>query len=119
MTYRQLLLATGTCTGLLIAAASLAMPINVPMPDLASAISLIDDDESDGDDNRQWLRRNDDDDSHRASGRRDDDDEDDDEDDDDDDDGREGRDGAMQPQSDTAPANGLFTPGAKPKVQLN
>ncbi len=30
MTYRKLILATGTCTGLLIAAASLAMPINAP-----------------------------------------------------------------------------------------
>lgn len=108
MTYRALLLAAGTCTGLLIAAASLAMPINAPMPDLASAISLVDDDESDGDDNRQGLRRNDDDDSRQASGECDDDD-----------DGCNGRNGAMQPQNDTAPANGLFTPGAKPKVQLN
>lgn len=118
MTYRKLILATGTCTGLLIAATSLAMPINVPMPDLASAISLVDDDESEGDDNRQLLRRNDDDDSRQASGERDDNDDDDDE-GDDDDDGHGGRDGAMQPQNDTAPANGLFTPGAKPKVQLN
>ena len=114
MTYRKLILATGTCTGLLIAAASLAMPINAPIPDVASAISLVDDDESDGDDNRQKLRLNDDDDNRQASGERDDDDE-----GDDDDDGRDGRNGAMQPQNDTAPANGLFTPGAKPKVQLN
>lgn len=115
MTYRKLILATGTCAGLLIAATSLAMPINVSMPDLASAISLVDDDESDGDDSRQRLRRNDDDDSRLTSGERDDDDDDDDEGDDDD----HGRNGAMQPQNDTAPANGLFTPGAKPKVQLN
>lgn len=108
MTYRKLILATGTCTGLLIAAASLAMPINAPMPDVASAISLVDDDESDGDDNRQKLRLNDDDDNRQASGERNDDD-----------DERDGRNGAMQPQNDTAPANGLFTPGAKPKVQLN
>ena len=114
MTYRKLILAAGTCTGLLIAAASLAMPINVPMPDFASAISLVDDDESDGDDNRQKLRLNDDDENRRASGERDDDDE-----GGDDDDERDGRNGAMQPQNDTAPANGLFTPGAKPKVQLN
>lgn len=113
MTYRKLILATGTCTGLLIAAASLAMPINAPMPDRASAISLVDDDESDSDDNLHRLRRSDDDYGRQASGERDDDD--DDEGDDDDD----RRDGAMQPQSDTAPANGLFTPGAKPKVQLN
>ncbi|MBX9459371.1 MAG: hypothetical protein KL863_26830 [Rhizobium sp.] len=114
MTYRKLILATGTCTGLLIAAASLAMPINAPMPDVASAISLVDDDESDGDDNRQKLRLNDDDDISQASGKRDDDDE-----GGDDDDERDGRNGSMQPQNDTAPANGLFTPGAKPKVQLN
>ena len=114
MTYRALLLTAGTCAGLLIAAASLAMPINVPMPDLASAISLVDDDESDGDDNRQRLRRNDDDDSRQASGERDDDDDNDEGDDDDD-----GRNGAMQPQNDSAPANGLFTPGGKPKVQIN
>ena len=107
MTYRALLLATGAGAGLLIGAASLAMPINAPMPDVASAISLIDDDESDGDENRQGLRRNDDDDSRQASGECDDDD------------GCDGRNGAMQPQNDTAPANGLFTPGAKPKVQLN
>lgn len=115
MTYRKLVLATGTCTGLLIAATSLAMPINVSMPDLASAISLVDDDESDGDDDRQRLRGDDDDEGRQASGERDDDDDDDDEGDDDD----HGRDGAMQPQNDTAPANRLFTPGAKPKVQVN
>lgn len=115
MTYRKLILATGTCAGLLIAAASLAMPINAPVPDVGSAIRVVDDDESDGDDNRQALRRNDDGDSRQASGERDDDDNE----SDDDDDGREGRNGAMQPQNDTAPANGLFTPGAKPKVQLN
>lgn len=109
MTYRKLILATGTCAGLLIAATSLAMPINVSMPDLASAISLVDDDESNGDHNRQRLRHDDDDDSHQASGERDDDD----------DEGDGGRNGAMQPQNDTAPASGLFTPGAKPKVQLN
>lgn len=114
MTNRKLILATGTCTGLLIGVASLAMPINGPMPDVASATSLVDDDESDGDDNRQKLRLNDDDDISQASGERDDDDE-----GGDDDDGHEGRNGAMQPQNDTAPANGLFTPGAKPKVQLN
>ena len=114
MTYRALLLAAGTCTGLLIAAASLAMPINAPMPDVAGAISLVDDDESDGDHTRQKLRLNDDDDNREASGERDDDDE-----GDDDEDGSEGRNGAMQPQNDTAPANGLFTPGAKPKVKIN
>lgn len=107
MTYRKLILATGTCTGLLIAAASLAMPFNVPMPDLASAITLVDDDDH-GDDNHHRLRRNDHDDSRRASGEHDDDDDDDD-----------SRNPAMQPQNDTAPANGLFMPGAKPKVQLN
>jgi len=114
MTYRTLILATGTCTVLLIAAASLAMPINAPMPDFANAISLVDDDESGGDDNRQKLRHDDDDDSRQASGECDGDDE-----GDGDDDGCAGRNSAMQPQNDTAPANGLFTPGAKPKVQLN
>jgi hypothetical protein len=113
MTYRKLILATGTCTGLLIAAASLAMPFNVPMPGLASAITLVDDDD-DGDDNHHRLRRNDHDDSRRASGEHDDDD-----DEDEDDDDGDSRNPAMQPQNDTAPANGLFTPGAKPKVQLN
>ena len=114
MTYRKLIFATGTCAGLLIAAASLAMPIKAPMPDFASAISLVDDDESDSEDNLHRLRRSDDDYGRQASGERDDDDDDDEGDDDDD-----RRNGSMQPQNDTAPANGLFTPGAKPKVQLN
>lgn len=111
MTYRKLILATGTCTGLLIAAASLAMPINGQTPDFASAIVLVDDDESDGDDNRRWVRRKDDDDSGQVADECDDDD--------DRDEGCEDSNGAVQPQNDTAPANGLFTLGARPKVQLN
>lgn len=114
MTYRKLILATGTCAGLLIAATSLAMPITVPKLDLASAISLVDDDGSDGDDDNHSYRG--DHDRHGDQTFRKHDREDDDDDDDDDD---HGRDGAMQPQNDTAPANGLFTPGAKPKVQIN
>ncbi|MFM2281734.1 MAG: hypothetical protein RLZZ444_3965 [Pseudomonadota bacterium] len=113
MTYRKLILATGTCAGLLIAASSLAMPITVPKLDLASAINLVDDDGSDGDDDHRTYRGHHDrhgDHSFRKHDREDDDD-----DDDDDDDGNR----AMQPQNDTAPANGLFTPGAKPKVQIN
>ncbi len=58
------------------------------------------------------LRRKDDDDSGQVADECDDDD-------DDDDEGCEDSNGAVQPQNDTAPANGLFTPGAKPKVQLN
>ena len=114
MTYRKLILATGTCAGLLIAAASLAMPINAPKPGVASAISLVDDDESGGEDREEGHRRHDGDHGRQAANECDDDGE-----GDDDDDGCNGRTSAMQPQNDTAPANGLFTPGAKPKVQVN
>lgn len=106
MTNRRLILTAGTCAGLLIAGVSLAVPVKVSVPHLQSAISLVDDDESDRDDDRHELRRHHD--HHDRHGAREHDDDDDDD-----------RDGAMQPQNDTAPANGLFTPGAKPKVQVN
>jgi hypothetical protein len=77
---------------------------------------MINDDKSQSNDSRQGLRREDGDDGRQVSNdrRSKDDDE-----GDDDDAGCDGRNRALQQQNDTAPANGLFTPGSKPKVQLN
>ncbi|MGV1926517.1 hypothetical protein ACQZ6S_14550 [Agrobacterium tumefaciens] len=116
MINRRLFLAAGTCCGLLVAFGSLAMPIDVQKPSPTGAVSLIDDDKSNSNDNRHELRREDDDDSRQVSNdcRSDDNDE-----GDDDDAGCDSHNGDMQQQNDTAPANGLFMPGSKPKVQLN
>ena len=106
MTYRKHILAAGTCLGILVAFGSLAMPITELKPTLTAIVGLVN---GDGDDGRQSLHHESGDEGRQVS-------------DDcggDDDDGCKDRNGAVQQQNDTVPANGLFAPGTKPKVHLN
>lgn len=106
MTYRKYILAAGTCLGILVAFESLAMPITELKPTLKAIIGLVN---GDGDDDGQSRHQESGGEGRQVS-------------DDyggDDDDGCKERNGAVQQQNDTAPANGLFAPGTKPKVHLN
>ncbi|WP_137130760.1 hypothetical protein [Rhizobium sp. FY34] len=104
MRYRKHLLAATAGTGLLVAFASLAMPLDTLEPSAEHIVQQVQYDRPDGEHHRKG-------DHHKASPEADDDD------DDDDHGGRHG--GAMPPQNASPPANGLFAPGSRPTVQTN
>lgn len=119
MKHRKLLLAAVAGTGILAAFASQALPLdalrfNGAMTDVVKADSR----EHEGKGHREGHRRHDDDDDRHAAndcrgqGHSDDDD---------DDDGRAacGGRGVPMQQNANPPSNGLFTPGSKPRAQMN
>lgn len=125
MKYNKLLLATLAGTAGLAAVASQAMPLNTQsLGDAAAQVLNIDFREHDDDDHREGHRRHGDDDRRHATsdrswqGQDHDDDEDEENDDDEGRADRGGR-GADMNQSVNPPSNGLFTPGSKPRVQMN
>lgn len=123
MKHRKLLLAAVAGTGLLAAFASQALPLDaLRFNHTFTDVLKADDREHEGKGHREGHRRHDEDDDRRAAndcrgqGRGDDDD-----DDDDDDDGRTacGDRGASMQQNANPPSNSLFTPGSKPRAQMN
>lgn len=109
MRYRKRLLAATAGTGLLVAFASLAMPLDRLTVHAGRILHSVGYERPDGDhhpkgDHHKEGRRKA---SHEAEGG----------DDDDDHGGRHG--GAMPGQNVNPPANGLFAPGSRPTAQTN
>lgn len=111
----KLLLGAVAGTGILAAFASMALPLD-PLRLSGTDIVRADYREYEGKGHREgYHRHGDEDDRYAANGCRGQDD------DDDDDDGRAGCGGRNAPMSQNAspPSNSLFTPGSKPRAQMN
>lgn len=110
----KLLLGAVAGTGILAAFASMALPLD-PLRLSGTDIVRADYREHEGKGHRKgYHRHGDEDDRYAANGCRG-------QDDDDDDDGRAGCGGRNAPMSQNAspPSNSLFTPGSKPRAQMN